>query len=413
MISVLAAQKVIGERTAALPTEPVTLAGAHGRVLREPVAPAEDQPPFDRSAMDGYAVRADDAADELRVVGEIRAGLAIDRKIEPGEAVRIFTGARLPGPGLKVIMQEHVEAREDRIYIRKRIAASNVRARGEDARAGEVLLEPGTTLDATAVALLASVGKTSLFVSKQPRILHLTTGDEIVSPDRTPATGQIRNSNASLIAGLCREHGVNAITHIHAADDLPTLLQMISEAKAETYDMVLISGGSGQGSYDFSGDVFRYLGATIHFREVNVRPGKPLIFGTAAKRIIFGLPGNALSHFVCFHLFVRRALEGLLAHAASKPVSGILAEAMADTGNVRETWWPALAAFKEGRLECRALPWKSSGDITRLPSANALLKVPASTSQLDVGTMLELLLTKPPAVLPASSLDFQRAGKPS
>ena len=394
MISVLQAQELIQRHIGSLASEALPLARAYGRVLREPVASSEDLPPFDRSAMDGYAVLENDSADEFDVIDEIRAGRTVDRQIQPGQAIRIFTGARLPGSGLRVVMQEHVEKRDERIRLLKRMPAFNVRYRGEDARAGEVLLEPGMTLDATAIALLASVGKTSLLVSKQPRILHLTTGDEIVPPDQTPAPGQIRNSNASLISALCREYGVEALSHIHAGDDLPALLQIVSEAKPETYDLILISGGSGHGTYDFSAELFRNLGAAIHFREVNVRPGKPLIFGTASSQIIFGLPGNVLSHFVCFHLFVRRALDRVLGRPAPSAMHVLLAESMMETLNARETWWPAQASLKEGRLESRALLWKSSGDITRLPAANALVQVPASTSHLDAGTMVELLLTR-------------------
>jgi molybdopterin molybdotransferase len=398
MISVLQAQELIQQHTGSLSSEMLPFFAAHGRVLREPIVSAEDLPPFDRSAMDGYAVRADDPADEFDVIAEIRAGQALDQELQPGQAIRIFTGARLPGAGLKVVMQEHVETHERRIRLLKRTPASNVRLKGEDAWAGEVLLKPGMTLDATAVALLASVGKTSLLVSKQPRILHLTTGDEIVPPEQTPDIGQIRNSNASLISALCREYGIGAVNHFHAGDDLSELLQIVSKAKAETYDLVLISGGSGGGDYDFSAEIFRYLEATIHFREVNVRPGKPLIFGTAVRegsaQIIFGLPGNALSHFVCFQLFVRRALDRLLARPMSTVIKGFLAESLPDTLNARETWWPAQASFSEGRLQCRALPWKSSGDITQLPAANALIQVPASTSHLATGTMVELLLTR-------------------
>ena len=216
MTRVTEAQELIRKHAAALAEEAVPLAKAHGRMLREPVASAEDVPAFDRSAMDGYAVLANDPAEELEVVAEIRAGQSLDRELQPGEAIRILTGARLPGPGLKVVMQEHVEARGTRIRLTKRTPAFNVRLRGEDARAGEVLLEPGALIDATAVALLASVGKATLLVSRQPRILHLTTGDEIVPPEKTPAMGQIRNSNASLIAGLCRENGAARIDHFHS-----------------------------------------------------------------------------------------------------------------------------------------------------------------------------------------------------
>jgi molybdopterin molybdotransferase len=359
------------------------------------VASTEDVPAFDRSAMDGYAIRLDDEAKQFEVVREIRAGDSIDLQLRPGQAVRILTGARLPGPGLRVVMQEDVDIAGERLLITKRSAATHIRQRGEDARAGEVLLRPGTLLDATALALLASVGKTEPLVSAQPRVLHLTTGDEIVAPDAAPAAGQIRNSNASLIAGLCREQGVGTITHYHMPDELEQMLRILREARPENFDVILISGGSGGGTYDFSAELFQSMQATILFRAVNVRPGKPLIFGTTpAKQVVFGLPGNALSHFVCFHLFVRRALERLAGRAEAATLRAILSDSMPDTANARETWWPAQAVACEGRIECRALPWKSSGDITRLPAANGLIRVPASTSQLDAGTMVELLLTR-------------------
>ncbi len=394
MISVIEAQKKIEEHAAALAPERVSLARALGRVLREPVASVEDLPPFDRSAMDGYAIRLDDDAKQVEVVGEIRAGQSVDRQLEPGQAMRILTGARLPGAGLKVVMQEDVEVAGTRLTINTSSAATHVRKRGEDARAGETLVQPGRVLDATALAVLASVGNVEPLVSPIPRILHITTGDEIVPPECMPAEGQIRNSNAFLIAGLGREHGVDGLTHYHVPDDLEEMSRTLLEADPDNFDIILISGGSGGGTYDFSMQLFLALGATIHFRAVDVRPGKPLIFGTVQEKLIFGLPGNAMSHYVCFHLFVRRALEGLLGRGPSTPQKCFLAEAMTGTHNARETWWPAQAIPREGRVECRALAWKSSGDITRLPAANALIHVPASTSQLDAGSMVDLLFTR-------------------
>ena len=178
-------------------------------------------------------------------------------------------------------------------------------------------------------------------------------------------------------------------------DDLEEMSRTLLEAEPENFDVILISGGSGGGTYDFGMQLFLALGATIHFRAVNVRPGKPLIFGTTPNQLIFGLPGNALSHYVCFHLFVRRALEGLMGRAESttqKCFSG--RSPWLDTNNARESWFPAQVILREGRLECRALAWKSSGDITRLPSANALIRVPASTSQLEAGSLVEILFTR-------------------
>lgn len=394
MISVEEAQHQIDQKVVALGNETIPLAQAHGRVLREAVASLEDLPPFDRSAMDGYAIRVDDEAKQFEVVSEICAGQSIDLDLKPGQAVRILTGARLPGPGLKVVMQEDTEVSGTSLLIKKQGAASHVRKRGEDARAGETLIVSGTMLDATALAVLASVGKATPQVSKMPRILHLTTGDEIVSPDQTPADGQIRNSNASLIAGLCREQGIDSIVHLHVGDNMAELTAAMEKSGAKSFDLVLISGGSGGGTYDYSAEMFKLLGAEIHFRSVNVRPGKPLIFGTSVSQVVFGLPGNAMSHHVCFHLFVRRALDRMMSRSVAVPVQAAMAESLRETNNARETWWPVKTDFKDGRLECCALPWKSSGDITRLPAANALMKVPASTSHLDAGTMVELLNTR-------------------
>ena len=394
MISVNEAWEIIDQRVTALEAEAMPLAKVHGRVLREPVAASEDMPPFDRSAMDGYAIRADAVGDEFDVVGEIRAGDAVIRDIGPREAIRIFTGAQLPCEGSRVVMQEHVKINGQRIRLVQRSSASNVRKLGEDARAGEILLQAGTHLDATAISLLAAIGKASILVSKRPSILHVTTGDEIVPPEATPKAGQIRNSNASLISGFCREQGVEEVAHIHLADDFKLMIELLKEARVETYDMVLFSGGSGGGTYDFSAKTFETLGATLHFRQVNVRPGKPLIFGANSSQIFFGLPGNALSHHVCFHLFVRRAIERLLNRPMDGMTKGFLVEPLSDTLNDRETWWPARTVLVEGRLECRALPWKSSGDITRLPAANALIKVPASTPLLPAETIVELLITR-------------------
>jgi len=394
MISVLQAQETIDQHVASLGNESVPLVSAHGRVLRESVASSEDMPAFDRSAMDGYAIRFDDDAKQFEVIGEIRAGQFVDWKLRPGQAIRILTGAKLPGPGLKVVIQEDVDVSGQRLLISKQSPATNIRKRGEDAKAGDVLLQPGQVLDATALAVLASVGKTAPLVSKIPRIFHLTTGDEIVAPEETPAQGQIRNSNASLIAGLCREHGIDSVTHRHVGDDPLAMTAAFEKVEAKMFDLVLISGGSGGGTYDFSIEFFTSLKAIIHFRSVNVRPGKPLIFGTTPSQIVFGLPGNALSHFVCFHLFVRRALSRLMARSVPAVTHGFVIEPMTNLLNPRESWWQAQTTLENGRLGCRALPWKSSGDITRLPVANALMKVPASTSHLDAGSQVELLFTR-------------------
>ena len=258
MISVLQAQALIDEHITPLPetkrcrspkriiaysasrSPPAPRTCRHSTAPRWTVMPFAPMMPSKNSRSSGKFAR-----DNASIYPWLRA---MPCAFSPARACR--------GPGLKVIMQEDVEARDQRIRLLRRSSSFHVRKRGEDARAGEILLDPGMILDATATALLASLGQVSVTVSRRPRILHLTTGDEIVSPAQTPQPGQIRNSNASLISALCREQGVDAVTHFHAPDDLPALLQIVSEAKAETYDLILISGGSGTGSYDFSAELF-------------------------------------------------------------------------------------------------------------------------------------------------------------
>jgi molybdopterin molybdotransferase len=394
MISVTRAREEIQRRTLPLPQESVPLDSAHGRVLREPVAAAEDMPPFDRSAMDGYAVGVNDPAREWELIGEIRAGESAALTIDDGQAARIFTGAVVPGAGLKVIRQEDMEAAGNRVRLIREGKDSHVRRRGEDARAGEVLLQPGLRLEAAALALLASVGKTSVAVSRAPRVLHLTTGDEIIDPSQTPAPGQIRNSNATLIGALCREWGAGSVTHFHAPDRLENMIRLLNGAEARACDLLLISGGSGAGKYDFTAELFRHLEAEIHFRQVDVRPGKPLIFGSSARQLVFGLPGNALSHFVCFHLFVRGALSRFIAGQDQLSATALLAKALEEASNDRETWWPARTARRGETVEICPLPWKSSGDITRLPDADALMRVTAGTTQLSAGAVVDYLSTR-------------------
>jgi molybdopterin molybdotransferase len=389
MITVAEAQAEIGRRVSLLPTEAIPASEARQRILRETIFCPEDMPPFDRSAMDGYALRRGDEAEWWTVRGEIRAGQAIDAETRPGEAWRIFTGARLPGPGLKVVMQENVEEKAGRIRLITPTQDRHVRFQGEDAKAGEPLLESGAVLNPAALGLLASLGKSEVSVTRKPRAFHLTTGDEIVSVDAPLGPGQIRNSNAALIGALVREWG-GEVSHAHAPDDGQAMFAQLESAAAKNCDLILISGGSGGGKYDFTAQVCDRLGATIHFRQVDVRPGKPLLFGACGRAVIFGLPGNALSHFVCFHLFVRRALAKMLGIEASEE-SASLAEEMSDTFNPRETWWPVRAEIRSGRREVSALAWKSSGDITRLPAAQGLIRVPARTERLPAGSTLRYL----------------------
>ncbi len=373
----------------------VLLENATGRVLREPVRAPEDQPPFDRSAVDGYAVRLDDTSSEFQIIDEIRAGDWKPRPLERGETIRISTGGALPGEHLQVVMKEDVQADGKTIRITLRSKSDNIRFRGEDALAGKVLVESGTTLQSGTLALLASVGQATPMVTRVPRVLHLATGNEIVPPERTPQPGQIRDSNSILIRAFLKPWQTE-LEHIRLPEDEAVAKAKLQSAnsKLPAADLLLVSGGASVGEHDFTRSLLEHFGFEILVSKTSLRPGKPLIVARRGNQIAFGLPGNPLAHFVCLNLFVRVALERF-SGALAKPLfqQGTLAVKLESGRNGRETFWPARVDWRTGTSQLTPLPWSSSGDLTSLATANALVRVPVNCDDLNAGTPVEFVPT--------------------
>ena len=388
MLSVTEARALIAQTVHVLPPLRVGLAQAHGRTLRESVAAEEDIPAFDRSAMDGYAIRADDPATEFRVVCEIPAGTLPVRAIEPGECARIFTGSAIPDGATQVLMQEFAQRNGDRVSFTQRDAKTNIRSRGEDAREGSVLLDRGTRLGSTELSLCAQLGKTAPLVAPRPRILHIATGSELVPPDQIPAAGKIRDSNSTLVSALAIEAGAETANQLRIGDDPARLLDAITAADNESWDVLLLSGGASVGDHDFGARTLRELGFSIHFHQLNLRPGKPLIFATRGRHLAFVIPGNPLSHVVCWHLVIRTALD-MLATGASE--FGLVEATLGGTailkGNPRETWWPARISWEPDGVRFFPLKWQSSGDLTGIIGLDALIRVPAGSAAVQPGEM--------------------------
>lgn len=380
-----------------LPAERVPLGDALGRVLREPVVAPEDQPAFDRSAFDGFAVRQDDPGPRFRVVDYLRAGDWRPRSLRPGEAVQIATGAALPGDGLQVVMKEATRVVGDHVEVQQREPDLNIRRRGADARQGDRLIEAGTLLSPGALALLASVGHTQPSVTRLPRVLHLATGNEILPPGQAPAPGQIRDSNSTLVQAFLNQWRVKP-TQRHVPEDEAAVaaLAMGSPAIGDI-DLLLVSGGASVGEHDFTLRLLEHFGFNVHVRRTTARPGKPLIVAQRGSAFAFGLPGNPLAHFVCLHLYVRAALETFAGRSvASTSVfqTGVLATELAAGGNARETFWPARWGLQDGVACLTPLRWSSSGDLTSLAVANALLRVPAAEGTLARGSRVEFVDTE-------------------
>lgn len=344
----------------------VPLGECRGRTLREPVRADEDMPAFDRSAVDGFVVLGDDASESFRVVGEIRAGDSGPAVLSPGEAHRIATGAAIPG-GSEVVMLEDATEQNGRVSFVRR-GKAHIRWRGEDARKGEEIVPAGTRLSEGSSALLASVGCVRPSVTRTITVHHVATGNEIVDPSSSPGAGQIRDANSALIRAWAERRGMK-LSQTRAGEDQAA----IEAAVRADADLLLVSGGASVGRHDFTGPVLLGAGFEILTTQVNARPGKPLIVARRGEQWAFGLPGNPLSHFVCLHAFVSAALAAMEG-STPEPVlfQGTVVGAI--EGNPRETWWPA----RREASGLRPLRWASSGDLTALATANALVRVPVS-----------------------------------
>lgn len=379
------------------PLEPVhiPLVQARARVLRESIKAPADLPAFDRAAMDGYALGKADGTGHWRLMGEIQPGEPPPYELARGEAVRVFTGSAVPMGAERVVMQEISDVDDSR-YVSIADTGSGesyIRRKGEDAKAGQVLMKDGTRIGAGEISLLAQLGRQRARVSPLPRIVHVATGNELVDPSEEPGMGQIRDSNSSLISALARQTGALVMYQERLGDHLEALLYEVGVIPGNRWDLLIISGGASAGSYDFGREALENLGFDIHFHGLNIRPGKPLIFATRKRHAAFVLPGNPVSHFVTYHLAVRVALERL---AGQEPQWACIAAATATdlppNKDARETFAPAHLMLREGLFHVKPLKWQSSGDQTGLVHANALIQMEPGFPGCAAGKMVQCIM---------------------
>jgi molybdopterin molybdotransferase len=391
------------ERLAPLPVREVALADALGCVLGADVAAAEDLPPFANSAMDGFALRAADLAGAgeanpvaLKLTGEVFAGTGRLPTVEPGGAVRIMTGGAVPPGADTVVPVEQTSVEGDTVLVRLDPGPGRfVREAGEDVRRGTVVLERGRVLDPAAVGMLASVGARAVAVHPRPRVMVVSTGDELVDPGEPLGPGQIRDSNSWLLVAQARAAGAEAMRCDKLRDDPQALRRGFAMAAADG-DLVLTSGGVSVGERDYTKQVLAELGDVRGFR-VAMQPGMPQAFGFAAGTPLYGLPGNPVSCFVVFETLVRPALRRLAGHPDDRldrpRVVGRLA------GPVRSP--EGKVSFLRVRLEvgdeglvATITGNQGSGVLSSCVAADGLAVVPASERELPAGSPVQVVLLR-------------------
>ncbi len=376
-----------------LPVERLPLAAAAGRVLAEDLVAEENHPPFPAATMDGFAVVAADDSPWREVIADQTAGYVADVEVTPGTAVRITTGAPVPRGATAVVPIEATEPTEDHVVVRQHdvVPGQYVRGVGADVRAGDRVLAAGTVLGPAEVGLVAGLGVVPVPVRRRPRASVLSTGDELVEPGEPVGPGQIRDSNRfSLVAALA-DVGAEVVWSGKAPDDEASLRRLLEQRIAAS-DVVLTSGGVSMGQRDLVKALLDEL-ATVHFRRVFMKPGKPLNFATADDTLIFGLPGNPVSALVSFELFVRPALR-LMAGRADPDHPRVPVTLCHDTPPTdriefqRARVW----ADEEGRLVAATTGGQASSRLASFVGANALLVIPPRDDPYRAGERVEALL---------------------
>lgn len=387
---------VISEHLAPLPARTLPLDEAHGCVLAEPVCADRDLPPADRSAMDGFAVRAADlenAPATLRVIGEIAAGSAATPVVAPGTCARIFTGANLPPGADAVAMVENT--REDTpgqvTFASPERRGANIFRRGEDARQGSELLPPGRVLGAIHIGLCAAAGRTEIRVVGKPRVAIITTGRELLDPGASAGTHQERDSNGPMLAAALCAGGFSMALAARVSDDSEAIVRALRDALAAA-DAIVLSGGVSVGAYDFVPAAVTAVGARTLVHGVAMKPGRPFLFALAPKgQQIFGLPGNPLSAATGLHEFVLPALRRAAGWSDSecRPlVRARLREAIANKPGPQRYVLATLAWTPTG-AEVQAVPSQSSADLAAGARADGTVIVPADARGLDMGTLVD------------------------
>jgi molybdopterin molybdotransferase len=391
LLSLEEAQQRILDRVELLPPERVPLAHAAGRVLAEHAAARVDLPPFDSSAMDGFAVRAADTPGRLPIVERIAAGRPASRALRVGEAMAIATGGAVPEGADAVIPIEYVVAHDNDVEIGERVEeAAHVRPRGGDLRSGDAVVAAGTVLGAAQLGALAAAGVADITSVRQPRAAVLSTGSELRPPGSELGPGQIYEANSVILRAQLASAGATVDRLDSVADDEAALRGALEAGLGS--DVLITSAGVSVGPHDLVRSVGAELGVDEVLWGVAVKPGKPLWFGVRGATLVFGLPGNPVSSLVCFELFVRPALLAL--QGVENPLPpfepGTLSNRVRRNA-ARTEFMRARIRVRDGTVELEPVTGQESHMIARAAGADALVRVPSGEGELAAGAAVSFL----------------------
>ena len=378
-----------------LPAEPVKLQQAHGRVLAKAVIARRDQPPFDTSAMDGYATRLQDATSgaTLNLAGMSAAGHGFRGSVKPGQAIRILTGAPMPKGADAIVIQENATLQSSQLKINvAAVANKHVRKRGLDFTSGDILVPQATRLNARDIGLAAASGNSILSVRRKPRLAIITTGDELVDPSVKPKTDQIYSSNTFALEAMAAAWGADVNNLGIVQDSLKATKSAINKA-LKTSDLLITTGGASVGDHDFVQQALKDSGFKMGFWKIAMRPGKPLMFGTKGKCIALGLPGNPVAAMVCARLFVYPLLCAMTGTVADQPDETAILDVGLPANDERQDYVRAtLRPLPDGRRMVKPAPIQDSSMQRTLRDAQALIVRPPGAPAAKAGDVVPLLL---------------------
>ena len=390
MILLEEAYKIVMDSVELMKTEKINFTNSLGLILANDIFSDIDMPPFDKSAMDGYACKMTDINQELQVIEVIPAGKSPEKEIQSGECAQIMTGAMIPNGADCVVMVEHTEkTAENRIKYLKEKTKDNICYKAEDVQTGQKVIEKGTLIKPQHIAILASVGATEIEVYQKPKVGVISTGDEIVEPHVKPGPSKIRNSNGyQLFSQIERCNAIANYVGI-ASDNEEDTYHVIMKAMEEN-DVILLSGGVSMGEFDFVPYIMQKAGIDIKFQKIAVQPGKPTTFGIKESKRIFGLPGNPISSYIQFELLVRPLLAEMMGHTFNPlQISMEMGIDHSRKRSERMSWYPITIADNGTVIPAS---YHGSAHIHGLESADGISFFPIGKAEIKKGEKVHVRL---------------------